>query len=76
MDMNADGIGLAAFAVVLASLALFMRVKFPNASKASELAALLMLTAVFFSGCLLFLRTHAMPLPRVAPSASVEGPSR
>ncbi len=75
MGMNPDGLGLAGFVVGLAFLMLFLRVKFPNATKAAETAVLLIVTILFFSGCTFFLRPHIAPALQ-GPSADTETHNR
>ena len=54
--MNAvDQSSFSLFAVTLFGLALFLKTKFPNASRRVETVVLVAVTALFFSGCTLFL---------------------
>jgi hypothetical protein len=50
----ADEAWLSLFLVALFGLLLFLRIKFPNASRGSETAALVIATILFFSICNLF----------------------
>ncbi len=68
--MNADGMWLALLIMGVAGLTLFLRVTFPNASKASEAVVLLTVTIVFFSGCTLLLPRHTQSALREAQSSA------
>lgn len=68
MGMNADEMWLALLLMGVAGLTLFLRVKFPNASKASDRHD------VFFSGCTLPLPPHTQLALQEAQSSAFVPP--
>jgi hypothetical protein len=71
--MNAtDGAWLSLFLVALLGSLLFLRIKFPNASRTSETGVLLTLTVLFFSICSCFLSPHKPGASTTPPSEQAE----
>jgi len=64
---SADDVWLRLLLVALFGTLLFLRIKFPKASRRAETTVLLFATILFFSICNFFSSPHAWP--RVVPAA-------
>jgi hypothetical protein len=60
---TADEAWLVLLLLAVFSVLLFLRNRYPNASKGAETAALLGATVLFFSICSLFLKDHKPVIP-------------